>query len=185
MNADQLVPPLLDLGVPLLRLAGRLLVGPVADGAEVVDLAVQALQRGVRWSARSTRSVCSFQRWIVTQATKVFFSDESGQWMGRLSYILWTSLKKSSAQPVAEVARSCRSPGRTPPKRRAAARPPVAEAVAAVARLERAVEEEDAVRERVRRSSLAGSRMPSPSRPKRPRATPRAKLRWSVAGSAS
>ena len=38
------------------------------------------------------------------------------------------------------------------------------------------------------RSAVAGSRMPSavvPAGPKRPRATPRAKLRWSVAGSGS
>ena len=41
---DQFFPPLLDLGIPLLRLAGRLLVGPFTDGAEVVDLAVQPLQ---------------------------------------------------------------------------------------------------------------------------------------------
>ena len=35
---------------------------------------------------------------MVTQATNVRFAEESGQWMGRPSYMfLWTSLKKSSA----------------------------------------------------------------------------------------
>ena len=44
--------------------------------------------------------------------------------MGRFSYMpLWTSLKKSRAQPVAQAPPSCRSPGRTRPRRRAAARP--------------------------------------------------------------
>ena len=52
----------------------------------------------MRWSASSTRMVCSFIRWTFTQATKVLPAEESGQWMGRFSYMpLWTSLKKSRA----------------------------------------------------------------------------------------
>ena len=45
MNATSSSRRLLHLRVPLLRLARRLLVGAVADGAEVVDLAVQPLER--------------------------------------------------------------------------------------------------------------------------------------------
>ena len=64
----------------------------------------------------------------------------------------------------------------------------VAEAVAAIVGVKRGVEEEDAVRECVR--EISGGRVEDAlgggaCGPKRPRATPRAKLRWSVAGSGS
>ena len=88
---------------------------------------------------------------MVTQATNVLFAEESGQWMGRLSYmLLWTSLKKSSASqsrrraPRADRRGVLRPRGVQRPGRR------VTQAVAAVLGIQRRVEEEDAVRECVR-----------------------------------
>ena len=95
---------------------------------------------------------------MFTQATKVLSDEESGQWMGRFSYMpLWTSLKKSRASQSRRL--------RLRADRRAVLRPGgvqrlgrgMAKAVAAILGVERGVEEEDAVRECVR--EVCGSRV--------------------------
>ena len=90
-------------------------------------------RRGARASARGGRRAApqrlSFLRWIVTQATKVFFADESGKWIGRFSY-LGGRPKKSRA--ASRGGSACVPAGPCWTRRRAGRGGGVGEAVAAV-----------------------------------------------------
>ena len=85
---------------------------------------------------------------MLTQATKVFCAEESGQWIGRFSYItLWMSLKKSRAKPLTETAAvRVDGPAVIHPRLVKLRGSGMAEAVATILTIEGAIEEEDARR---------------------------------------